>query len=169
MPKFTSSTRRIQVGNRQYAGVLFVIPVIMTIQKHRFEIFTMVSEIHENGDLVQGVKNLFQLEGVIDSHDSCLSFLNRSIHVFQREKVEVKPKDLRSLGYYKLKQGVPQQTLSKMYHNEPANVVCDQFNRLINTLRQGEKVEGKDKYPWLDDSDERKFMTDKEILTSILT
>ena len=52
MPKFTSSTRRIQVGNGQYVGVLFVIPVIITIQKHRFEIFTLASEIHENVDLV---------------------------------------------------------------------------------------------------------------------
>ena len=58
MPKFTSSTRRIQIGNRQYVGVLFVIPVIMTIQKHRFEIFTLVSEIHENVDLVLGIKNV---------------------------------------------------------------------------------------------------------------
>ena len=33
MPKFTSSTRRIQVGNGQCVGVLFVIPVIITIQK----------------------------------------------------------------------------------------------------------------------------------------
>ena len=37
MPKFTSSTRRIQVGNGQYVGILFVIPVIIIIQKHRFE------------------------------------------------------------------------------------------------------------------------------------
>ena len=29
MPKFTSSTKIIQVGNGQYVGVLFVIPVIM--------------------------------------------------------------------------------------------------------------------------------------------
>ena len=66
LPKFTSTTTRIQVGNRQYVGDLFVIPVIMTIQKHRFEIFTLVSEIHENVDLVIGIKNLFELEGVID-------------------------------------------------------------------------------------------------------
>ena len=79
MPKFTSTTRRIQVGNGQYVGVLFVIPVINTIQKHRFEIFTLVSEIHENVDLVLGIQNLFELEGMIDSRDSCLSFLNRSI------------------------------------------------------------------------------------------
>ena len=36
LPKFTSTTTRIQVGNGQYAGVLFVIPVILTIQSHRF-------------------------------------------------------------------------------------------------------------------------------------
>ena len=43
MPKLTSSTRRIQLGNGQYVGVLFVIPVIITIKNHRFEIFTLVS------------------------------------------------------------------------------------------------------------------------------
>ena len=69
MPKFTSNTRRIQVGNGEYVGVLFVIPVIITIQKHRFEIFTLASEIHEN--VVLGIKNLFKVEGVIDSRDSC--------------------------------------------------------------------------------------------------
>ena len=74
LPKFTSTSTRIQVGNRQYVGVLFVTPVIMTIQKHRFEIFTLVSEIHENVQLVIGIKNLFKLEGVIDSQDSCVSF-----------------------------------------------------------------------------------------------
>ena len=31
LPKFTSTTTRIQIGNGQYASVLFVIPVIMTI------------------------------------------------------------------------------------------------------------------------------------------
>ena len=67
LPKFTSTTTRIQVGNRQYVGVLFVIPVIMPIQNQSFEIFTLVSEIHENVDLVIGIKNLFELEGVIDS------------------------------------------------------------------------------------------------------
>ena len=93
LPKFTSTTTRIQVGNGQYVGVLFVIPIIMTIQKHRFEIFTLVSEIHENVDLVLGIKNLFELEGVIDSWDSCVSFLNRSIPFFPGEKVSVKPKE----------------------------------------------------------------------------
>ena len=69
------------------------------------------------------------------------------------------------MGYYKIKQGVLQQNLSCMYHFESVNTVCDQFNRLINTLRkEEEKTNGTDKYPWLDDSDERKYMTDREIL-----
>ena len=100
MPKFTSSTRRIQVGNGQYVGVLLVIPVIMTIKNHQFEIFTLVSEIYENVDLVLGIKNLFELEGVIDSQNSCLSFLNRSIQFFPKEKVEVKPRN-RNLWSWK--------------------------------------------------------------------
>ena len=52
-----------------------------------------------------------------------------------------------------------------MYHFEPANEVCNQFNKLINTLKKEEKETcDTDKYPWLDDSDERKHMTDREIL-----
>ena len=31
LPKFTSTTTRIQVGNGQYVGILFIISVIMTI------------------------------------------------------------------------------------------------------------------------------------------
>ena len=54
LPKFTSNTQRIQVGNGQYVSVLFVIPVIIDIHGHRFEIFTLVSEIHDNVDLVMG-------------------------------------------------------------------------------------------------------------------
>ena len=69
----------------------------MAIQNHRFEIFTLVSEIHENVDLVLGIKNLFELEGVIDSWDSCVNFLNQSIPFFPREKVSVKPKEQKIL------------------------------------------------------------------------
>ena len=74
--------RKIQVGNGQYVSVLFVIPVIIDIHGHRFEIFTLVSEIHDNVDLVMGMKNIFELEGVIDSRESCFSFLSRSIPFF---------------------------------------------------------------------------------------
>ena len=65
--KFASKTQRIQVGNVQYVGVLFIIPVVVDIHGHRFEIFTLVSEIHENVDLILGIKYLFELEGIINS------------------------------------------------------------------------------------------------------
>ena len=68
--------------------------------------------------------------------------------------------DLRSLGYYKIKQGVLQQNLSHIYHFESAHKFCDQFNRLIDMLRKEEKLEGTEMYPWFDDSDERKYMTE---------
>ena len=40
---------------------------MIDIHGHRFEIYTLVSEIHENIDLVLGIKNRFELEGVINS------------------------------------------------------------------------------------------------------
>ena len=216
--------------NGQYVSVLFVIPVIIDIHRHRFEIFTLVSEIHDNVDLVMGMKNIFELEGVIDSGESCFSFLSRSIPFFPVTTVEIAPAsqkmvmvgapfieellgmamvkildmkmqttnmiklkfiwnkvvlkiknrthetititfdrmgmmgvvDLRSLGFYKIKQEVLQEHLSRHYHFELADDVCEQYNRLVNLMRkEEEKSEGK--FPWLDDTDERKYMTDREI------
>ena len=85
------------MGNGQYISVLFVIPVIIDIHGHRFEIFTLVSEIHDNVDLVMGMKNIFELEGVIDLQDSCFSFLSRSIPFFPVTTVEIAPKHKRLL------------------------------------------------------------------------
>ena len=40
--------------------------------------------------------------------------------------------DLRSMGYYKIKQGALQENLSKYYSCESADTLCEQFNRFIN-------------------------------------
>ena len=56
LPKFASKTQRIQVGNGQFASVLLIIPVIIDVHRHRFEIYTLVSEILENVDLVVEIK-----------------------------------------------------------------------------------------------------------------
>ena len=63
--------------------------------------------------------------------------------------------DLRSSGYYKIKQDVLQQNLGKHYHFEFAEDVCTQFNRFVNLLKK-EEENPKEKYPWLDDKDEKK-------------
>ena len=178
--------QRIQVGNGQCVGVLFITPVIVEIHGHRFEIYTSISEIHENVDLVQGIKNVFELEGVINSRDCQFEFLNRSVPVYPEREIILKPDeqklvkvrapfideisglaiikiidggtystlliklkftcnktvldiknagkytmilrpremigivDIRSLGYYKIKQGILQQNLSRYYRLEEA-------------------------------------------------
>ena len=66
LTKFASKMQRIQVGNGQYVSVLFIIPVIVEIAGHKFEIYTLVAEIHDNIDLVLGIKNVFELEGIFN-------------------------------------------------------------------------------------------------------
>ena len=176
-----------------------------------------------------GMKNIFELEGVIDSRDSCFSFLSRSIPFFPVTTVEIMPKsqqmviveapfldelsgmamvkildmkeqttnmiklkfirnrevlkisnktletvmfhrtkmmgiiDLRSLGFYIIKQEVLQEHLGRHYHFQLADDICHQYNRFLNFMRKGEE-DSEGKFPWLEDTDERKYMTDREIL-----
>ena len=229
LPKFSSNTERIQVGNRQYVSVLFIISVIIDIHGHRFKIFTLVSKIQDNVDLVMGMKNIFKLEGMIDLQDSCFIFLSRSIPFFPVMTVEIAPKsqkmviveapfieelsgmamvkvldmkeqttnmiklkfirnkavlkitnkthktvtfgqtemmgiaDLRSLGFYKIKQEVLQEHLGRHYHFELLDNVCNQYNRFVNLIRK-EEENSEGKFPWLEDTNKRKYMMDREIL-----
>ena len=57
--------------------------------------FFLVSENHGNVDLFLGIKNIFELEGVIDSCDFPFSFLNRLIPFFPKEKTKIKSKEQR--------------------------------------------------------------------------
>ena len=143
-----------------------------------------MSEIHKNVNLVLGIKNVFKLEGVINSRDCCFKFLNRSVPIFSEKEVILKQNeqklikvkapfvdeisgmaiikildggtystlliklkfihnkaildimnkgkdimifkpeemigiiDLRSLGHYRIKQGILQQNLSRYYRFE---------------------------------------------------
>ena len=91
LPKFASSTQRIEVSNRQCVSVLFIIPVIVDIHGYKFKIYILVSETHENVDLVLGIKNIFELEGLINSRDCCFKFLNRSTPIYPEKEVILKP------------------------------------------------------------------------------
>ena len=46
--------------------------------------------------------------------------------------------DLRSIGYYKIKQGLLQQNLSKYFRFERADTLFEHFNKFINTLKKKE-------------------------------
>ena len=93
LPEFASKIQRIYVGNGQYVSVLFIIPIIIDIHRHRFKMYTLVSEIHENVDIVLGIKNAFELEGIINSWECCFSFLNRLVPIFPKEEIILKPKE----------------------------------------------------------------------------
>ena len=71
--------------------------------------------------------------------------------------------DLSSLGFYKIKQEVLQEHLGRHCHFKLADNVCDQYNGFINLMRK-EEENSEGKFLWLDDTDERKYMTDREIL-----
>ena len=83
--------KKYKSEHSQCVNVLFIIPVIVDIHGHRFEIYTLVSEIHENVDLVVGIKNVFELEGVINSRDCCFEFLNRSVTIYPENEIILKP------------------------------------------------------------------------------
>ena len=81
------------MGNGQFISIFFIIQIIVDIHGHRFEIYTLASEIHENINLVLGIKNIFELEGSINSWDCCFNLLNRSLPVFPKVCIAIKPKE----------------------------------------------------------------------------
>ena len=181
--------------------------------------------------MVLGIKNVSELEGVINSIDCRFEFLNRSVAIYPEKEIILKldeqklvkvkalfideisglaiikiicgktnstlliklkfmvnkavldiknagkdtmilnPRemigivDIRSSGYYKIKQGILQHNLSRFYRFEEASKLCEYFNRFVDTLKKDkEQTTSVDKYPWLDPEDERRNMTDREIL-----
>ena len=58
--------------------------------------------------------------------------------------------DLRSLGFYKIKQEVLQEHLGKHYHIKLADDTCNKYNRFVNLMRKEEET-SEGKYPWLED------------------
>ena len=40
------------------------------------------------------------------------------------------------MGYYKIKQAILQQNLSRHYRFESADILCEQFNKFVNILKK---------------------------------
>ena len=58
-----------------------------------------------------------------------------------------------------------QENLSKYYRFERADTLSEYCSKFVNMLKkEGEQKELEENYPLLDYSDERKYMTDQEIL-----
>ena len=72
--------------------------------------------------------------------------------------------DMRSLGYYKIKQGILQQNLSRYYRFEEAEKLCENFNKFVDALNRRESRQHQQTNTHGYSEDERKNMADKEIL-----
>ena len=235
-PKFNSTVRNLQVGNGELVDTLFVIPFVFKVGRHLFEVYTLVSEIQQNMDIILGVKNMFEIEGEISCRTSQFKFLNRSLPIFPLSthrikigaKAYVKAKipfierlsghaiikllykgslgtmkirlvdnltiiqiinntassmylspeesigivDLRSLGYYNIRPQVMHFNLTGA-HNLFSKWNLDlrfeeHFTKIFtqNVRYRKREVASKqqDPYPWLDEDDPRRKMTDEEIL-----
>ena len=91
LPKYETHIKSLQVGNGNKVATLFVVPVIVSVKNHRFEIFTLVSEIQDTIDLVFGMKNMHEVEGEHSARHSEFRFLNRTIPIFPQESFTLKP------------------------------------------------------------------------------
>ena len=66
-----------------------------------------------------------------------LDITNNGLHTFILDPKEMLGIiNLRSLGYYKIKQGTLQQNLSIYYTFKKADTLCEQFNRFVNMLKK---------------------------------
>ena len=113
-------------------------------------------------DMKEKTTNMIKLKFI--RNKAVLKITNKTHKIVIFGKTEMKGiVDLRSVGFYKIKQEVLQEHLGRHYHFELADNVCNQYNRFVNLMRKGEEnLEGK--FPWLEDTDERKYMMDREIL-----
>ena len=103
MPKFRSKVKVIQAGNAASVNILFSIPIIITIQGHMFDIYSMVSEMHDNVDWVLGVKDIVELEAEKSIRELKFKFLNGSVPVFPAKAPKANSTwDIRLLGYYEI-------------------------------------------------------------------
>ena len=137
-PKFQSAIRHLQVGNGALVPALFVIPLVFKIQGHIFEVYTLVSEIQDKMDLILGVKNIFELEGIVNTRVCSMKFLNRSLPIFPIAHHKIKP---QRMAYVKVRipfveklSGIAIVKLLYKYHIGTMRVCIDSNQSIIKII-----------------------------------
>ena len=62
LPQFVSKHKEFRYEMVNMSVCYFSLPMIIDVHGHRFEIYTLVSKIHQNVDLVLGIRNVFKYE-----------------------------------------------------------------------------------------------------------
>ena len=91
LPKLSPKCSGIKVGNGMVVKVLFIIPVQVIVQGHVFEIYTIVSPIYDGIDIVFGMKNMVEVEGILNMRTSTIDFLSRSSLIYPQHDLTIEP------------------------------------------------------------------------------
>ena len=91
LPRLKYTIKSLRVGNGNEVSAHFVIPVLLKIAGHKFEIYALVSDIQPSIDLVLGMKNMHEIEGELSPRNSEFRFLNRAVPLFTMENFSLKP------------------------------------------------------------------------------
>ena len=141
---FHSAIRHLQVGNGTLVPALFVIPLLFKIQGHIFEVYTLVSEIQDKMDLILGVKNIFELEGIMNNRTCSFSFSIRSLSIFPLAHHRIKP---GKMAYVKVRipfveklSGIAIVKILYKYHISTMRVRIDHNQSIIKIINNTDET-----------------------------
>ena len=125
MPKFVTTCTGIRIGNGSIVPALFVIPLLFMTCGHTFEIFTIVAEIDDDMDLVFGLKNMVETEGMLNTRTGEYDFIGRSIPIFPQNDLDV---PVGEKAYIKVK---------APFYDKLSGMICSKFfgRDMVYTLR----------------------------------
>ena len=125
MPKYVTTCTGIRIGNGSIVPALFVIPILFMACGHTFEIFTIVTEIDDDMDLVFGFKNMVETEGLLNTRTGEFDFIGRSIPIFPQNDLDVRPGEK---AYVKIR---------APFCDKLSGMICAKFfsRDVVNTLR----------------------------------
>ena len=141
-PKFQSVTIHLQVGNGALVPALFVVPLVFKFQGHIFEVYTLVSEIQDKMGLILGVKNIFELEGIVNTRICSVKFLNRSLPIFPIAHHKIKP---GRMAYVKVRIPFVEKLsgiaiVKLLYHIGTMQVCIDSNQSIIKIINNTEET-----------------------------
>ena len=143
-PKFQSAIRHLQVGNGALVPTLFVIPLVFKINGHNFEVYTLVLEIQDKMDLILGVKNIFELEGIMNTRTCSVSFLNRSLPIFPLGHHRIKPGKMAymrvRIPFVKKLSGIAIVKLRYKYHIGTMRVKLDNNQSILRIINNTDET-----------------------------
>ena len=256
-PKIPVVGATVKIGDGRVMPLRFVVPVMVIIQGHAFEIFCLAADLGPTNEIVMGLKGLAELEAIIDLTKWKVRFMDRALWMWPKRNMTIphggkksltvsvpfshelsgiavakimlasscytlqvsmvrneavvnivntsgedlvlnvdKPigmLDARSMGFFNIDhqtlqhQLIPKYNFRYMYQEE-LNMMEEAEEETKSQASEGgqdppqpdpdpepdpeaenlsklrEKQEKVDPYPWLEDSDPRKHMSDEEIL-----